>query len=197
MLKEPQQKKTVTDEELVIHSRNNSDFFGILIERYENKLERYIRRITKVSNEDRQDILQNVFLKVYTKLNAFDESLSFNSWIYRITRNEVIDWSRRTKNQEKYGYLDTDDEIFDRTETYEHFLKDLEIQEDKELLLQGLNNLKPQYREILILRYFEEHSYQEITDILKKPLPTVSTLIRRAKQDLSTWYTNHQHHHDS
>ena len=187
---------TYTDEELIVRSRTDNVVFGILIERYESKLNRYIRRITNVTDEDRQDILQNVFLKVYTNLNAFDESLSFNSWIYRITRNEVIDWSRRSQHQRDRGYIDTDDTLFDQIESYEHFLKDLELQENKHVLLKGLNALKPISREVLMLQYFEEKSYQEMSDILKKPVPTISTLLRREKQELKSWYSNNQHNHD-
>ena len=86
-----------TDVELVGLSLENQQYFELLVDRYEKKLRRYIKRITYVTSEDQEDMLQNIFLKVYINLNGFNTDLSFNSWIYRIAHNEIIDWSRREK----------------------------------------------------------------------------------------------------
>ena len=70
-----------TDVELVRLSLGDQEYFGLLVERYEQKLHRYIQRITYVTSEDQEDMLQNIFLKVYINLNGFNTDLSFNSWI--------------------------------------------------------------------------------------------------------------------
>src|SRR3989339_1384271 len=90
-----------TDEELVSLSLQNQDNYLFLIRRYQDKLLRYIQRISNVSLEDAEDILQEVFIKVYYKLNDFDPDLKFSSWIYRITHNQVISHYRKTQARPK------------------------------------------------------------------------------------------------
>jgi len=178
----------MTDTELAALSLYNQEYFGILIERYEEKLRRYVRRITYVSDEDQEDILQNVFLKAYINLNGFNKKLSFNSWIYRITHNEVIDWSRKEKTRKKYGYYDHDDELFTWTEDTQHFLKELDVRDRKVEVGKILERLDLKYREILVLRFMEGQSYRDMSDILKKPEGTIATLVNRAKQSFKEHY---------
>ncbi|MDD5489902.1 MAG: sigma-70 family RNA polymerase sigma factor, partial [Candidatus Moranbacteria bacterium] len=77
-----------TDEEMVALTLKNQDYFACLVERYEPKLMRYIRRISAATQEDAEDLLQDVFVKVYRNLNDFDQKLKFSSWIYRIAHNQ-------------------------------------------------------------------------------------------------------------
>ena len=178
----------MTDTELASLSLHNQEYFGILIERYEEKLRRYVRRITNVSNEDQEDILQNVFLKAYLNLNGFNSKLSFNSWIYRIAHNEVVDWSRKEKTRKKYGQCDFDDEVFTWTEDTQHFLEELNLRDRQVEVGKILGRLDMKYREILILRFMEGQSYRDMSDILKKPEGTIATLVNRAKQSFKEHY---------
>ncbi|MBU4536457.1 sigma-70 family RNA polymerase sigma factor [Patescibacteria group bacterium] len=88
-----------TDGELVSLVLENSDYFLYLVRRYEQKLTRYIARISNLDKDDIEDVLQDIFIKVYKNLNGFDTSLKFSSWIYRITHNEVISNYRKFKNK--------------------------------------------------------------------------------------------------
>ncbi|PIU78076.1 MAG: hypothetical protein COS72_03485, partial [Candidatus Moranbacteria bacterium CG06_land_8_20_14_3_00_43_56] len=88
-----------TDEELVALTLKNQDFFSCIVERYEAKLTRYIRRISAATQEDAEDLLQEIFVKVYRNLYGFDPSLKFSSWIYRIAHNQVISQWRKTKSR--------------------------------------------------------------------------------------------------
>ena len=72
-----------TDEELVILSLENQNIFAYLINRYQKKIARYIKRISGLSDDDIEDVLQDVFIKTYRNLNAFDSNLKFSSWLYR------------------------------------------------------------------------------------------------------------------
>jgi RNA polymerase sigma-70 factor (ECF subfamily) len=177
-----------TDNELAALSSQNQEYFSVLIERYEQKLGRYIKRITNVSKEDQEDILQNIFIKTYMNLNGFDTTLSFNSWIYRIAHNEIIDWARKQKNQEKHGKYDYDDEIFSWTEDTQHFLKALDISEGRLEVQNIFKKMEPRYREVLVLKFLEGYSYREMSDILKKPEGTIATLINRAKKAFKQQY---------
>lgn len=178
----------LTDNELVSLSLENQEYFGVLVERYEDKLSRYIRRITNVSHEDQEDMLQNIFLKTYMNLNGFNKKLSFNSWIYRIAHNEIVDWSRREKTKIKYGKFDFDDEVFDWTADGQNFLQEFHTLESQEEIGNILSQLTINYREVLVLKFIEGYSYREISDILKKPEGTIAALINRAKKSFKEYY---------
>ncbi|MEL6804210.1 MAG: sigma factor, partial [Bacteroidota bacterium] len=68
----------MNDEELVIAALKDQMFFGQIVERYQDKLSRYIHRLVVRNPDDRDDVLQEIFVKVYKNLNGFDTSLSFS-----------------------------------------------------------------------------------------------------------------------
>lgn len=168
-----------TDNELVGMSLIDPDHFLCLSKRYEEKLLRYIIRISKFSREDAEDVLQEVFIKTYYNLNGFDSELQFSSWIYRIAHNEAVSAIRKkvskptvsleVENLEKFG----DD--FDMT-------KDIDNSFDRKLIDEALSKLDEKYREVLVLRFLDEKDYVEIADILKKPVSTIGNLILRGKK---------------
>ena len=175
----------VPDEVVVRRALIDKEQFGILIERYANKLIRYISRLGVSMYEDREDILQNSFLKAYRNLNSFDQTLPFSSWIYRIVHNETMSFFRRRRARPEV-ILDAnaveqlfavEDEQADASGAAEYRLSNKELS-------RGLNTLSEKYREILTLRFFEMRSYTEISDILEIPVGTVSTMIHRAKRAL-------------
>ena len=172
-----------SDLQLVRQTLKNPDYFECLMERYEEKLFRYIRRITNFNKETTEDLLQEVFLKVYKNLNDYDADFSFNSWIYRIAHNEVISHFRRNKSRPKTVQFDNEEGV--------NFLDilpdDISLRDDyvqKELALKVrklINKLPEKYRAVLVLKFLEEKNYNEISDILQIPSGTVATLIHRAK----------------
>ena len=171
-----------TDEELVALSLQNRDFFAYIVDRYEEKLLRYIKRITNLREDDLFDILQDIFIKIYENLNDYDSTLSFSSWVYRIAHNQVIDTYRKNKARPQGNYVDVDDEILENMVNDFDFTKDIDSGLLRKHTQEILNNLDERYREILILKFFEHKDYKEISDILKKPMGTVATLINRAKK---------------
>jgi RNA polymerase sigma-70 factor (ECF subfamily) len=82
--------KDLSDEDLVGIVLKDKNAFAEIIARWEEKLGNFVRRRTRASGEDVEDLLQNVFVKVYLNLNAFDRSLKFSSWIYRICYKEIV-----------------------------------------------------------------------------------------------------------
>lgn len=173
-----------TDAELVALTLDNQQFFAYLIERYEKKLLRYIIRFSHVSLQEAEDTLQEVFLKAYLHLRAFDADLSFSSWIYRITRNEMINQYRKAKVRPHGNSIQVDDRVIESIAADGDVLKSIDrriLRAHLEALLDGLD---VKYREVLILRFFEEKNYDEISDIVKKPTGTVATLLNRAKKQL-------------
>lgn len=174
------QAEKLTDEELVSLTLENQDYLLFLINRYKGKLFNYIRRITNVSPDDVEDLLQEVFLKVYLNLNDFDSSLKFSTWIYSITRNQVISNHRKLKVRAEGHSVEID-------ELARSIMSDANIEGSidhdylKDNISKVLDGIDKKYREVLILKYLEEKSYEEISVIIRKPSGTVGSLINRAK----------------
>jgi len=181
-----------TDSELVKLSLANQDDFVYLVDRYKGKLASYIKRLTNANTEDVEDILQEVIIKVYLNLNDFDKDLKFSSWIYRITHNQVISGHRKIKARPEGYAVNIDDKLANSlvAET------DIKGQMDNKILQKTinsvLNKIDEKYRDVLVLKFLEEQSYQEISDILKKPLGTVASLMNRAKQEFRSEFEKQQ-----
>lgn len=173
-----------SDLELVRLTLADQENFLYLVNRYEKNLLRFIQRISGLSLDDAQDLLQEVFIKVYQNLNDFDQDLKFSSWLYRITRNQVISNYRKNKNRPQMSLFDLD------LESCEQLAVDFDINKniDQNILRQEVNSilerLDLKYREVMVLKYLEDKSYEEISDIIKKPPSTVGTLLRRGKKVL-------------
>ncbi|MFZ1735987.1 MAG: sigma-70 family RNA polymerase sigma factor [Candidatus Moraniibacteriota bacterium] len=170
-----------SDHNLVIASLANPDAFSGIVERYWERLFRYVRRISFSSDEDIEDILQETFIKVYKNLNAFDGDLTFSTWIYHICRNTVIDSIRKKSSRPKTIGLDTED--------FAHLFQDpvniiqaIDSQEQLRKITAIIESLPLIYREVLILKFLEEKSYEEIMDIIEKPKGTVASLINRGRK---------------
>lgn len=184
------------DAELVRRSLESPDEFGRIIEKYQEPLRRYVRRIARASPDETDIILQDVFIKTYENLNDFDQDLALSSWVYRIAHNESIDYLRRKKRSG--GSLDDaayDEEGVTLAETIAAD-EDMAGELDKGFLRTNvkvvLDELDPQYRAVLVLRFLDERSYEEISDILRKPPGTIATLIHRAKKEFRRLAENHK-----
>ena len=173
----------LTDEEVVKLALDNQNVFACLMSRYENKLKRYIQRISNYSPEDINDLLQDIFIKVYKNLNGFDQDLKFSSWIYRIAHNELISSYRKKKRRPEYFPGEENDLALNNIIVDNDIAKEVDSKVTKENILKVINKIDEKYKEVLILKYFEDKDYKEISDILKKPIGTVSTLINRAKKE--------------
>jgi RNA polymerase sigma-70 factor, ECF subfamily len=183
---EDQQGKT--DEELVKLALANRDAFLYLVNRYQNKLFGYIRKITDVNKEDAEDILQDIFLKAYLNLNDFDTSLKFSSWIFRIAHNEVISAHRKNKSRPQNNAVPLDENIIESIAADFSIIKKIDEKILSEKVSSVLDKLKKECREVIVLKFLEDKSYQEISDIIKKPMGTVASLMNRAKKDFKKIY---------
>ena len=159
--------------------------FTELVEQYKDRIYGFLYRYTG-SREDAYDLSQEVFIKVFTHLESFDEKQRFSPWIFRIASNTAVDALRRRK---QVVYLDepvnNDEQLYmqipsngDTPET------SLEYHDLKGSLEHVILALSPTYREPLLLRLTDNMSYDEISEILKIPISTVKTRIFRARDML-------------
>ena len=126
--------------------------------------------------EDVEDLLQEVFIKIYQKLNEYNELLKFSSWAYRIAHNHVVDFFRKIASRPRTNSLE-EAELAKLLKSETDVAKDIGSKDCLEKIKVCLEKLPMKYKEVLVLRFLEEKSYEEIMDILKKPKGTVATLI--------------------
>lgn len=172
-----------TDEQIVVLTLKNQDYYLCLMKRYEAKLLNYILKISNISREDGEDILQEVFVKAYQNLNDFDLNFKFSNWIYSIAHNTTISAFRKKKVCPQIVLWEDEDlnNILESTLDVENTsLQKLTYKQ----ILEIINQMPLKYKDVLILKFAEGKDYQEMSDILRKPMGTIATLINRAKKSL-------------
>lgn len=174
-------KVSLSDEELVEKVREkDKELFRDVIERYEDKLLRYAGYLMG-DHEAAADVVQDSFIKAYKNLWSFDVSRKFSSWIYRIVHNQAVNSMRKRKNEIQIESFDWVKGLRGEDKNVE---EQLEKKEAEKMLADCMDKLPLKYSEPLTLYFIEEKKYEEISDILRIPLGTVGTRIKRGKMVL-------------
>lgn len=163
--------------------------FDLLVERYQDRIYGVIARLIP-DGEAARDLTQETFLKAYKGLAGFAGGSSFYTWLYRIARNVVTSQLRHEAARPKISAS------LDAEEGERAPLRlvapapgpgpvEIAVQaERKKLLLQALASLPHEFREIILLRDFEDRSYEEIAELLDLPDGTVRSRLHRARAEL-------------
>ncbi len=171
---------TYTDIDIVRKvQQGDTEAFGELMNRYEAKLTRYLGRFLH-DDDAVTDVLQDVLVKAYINIQSFDENYTFSSWVYRIAHNEALNALKKKKST-PFSWFDPEALVpyfayHDKTE------EKIDLEVLKKDIEQVLIKLPESYREILVLYFFEELSYKEISLVLKIPISSVGVRINRAKK---------------
>ena len=159
--------------------------FTYLLDHYWNEVYGFMLKRTE-NETDAEDIAIETFSKAFDKIATYNPEFQFNTWLIAIAKNVHIDMLRKKKstifveitneeNQLAYTIADTTPSVEDA----------LIIEQNLSRLLQFIKELKPHYQEVIQLRYFQEMSYQEISEQLKEPLSNVKIKLLRAKKLLA------------
>lgn len=171
------------DLQLVVLSLDNPEYYYCLMKRYEIPLMNYVRKLSGINQSDVEDVLQEVFMLAYENLNDYDRQFKFSSWIYRIAHNQTVSMLR--KKTKIYRDISWDEHDLDQILQSDFDMEKIIFQNlDYQNLLHIIDLLPLKYKEVLLLKFVEEKDYQEISDILRKPIGTIGTLINRAKKKL-------------
>jgi len=171
-------ESNLTDEQLVVAVREvDKEMYGELIRRYSSKIGHYLRKFIR-DNDALDDVLQDVFIKAYRNLYDFNPNRKFSPWLYRIAHNEALNSLKKYK-KEKLSLDETEWEIADEKINLKDSVDTKFLKEDIE---RGLGRLKDKYQEVLILYFFEQKTYDEISEIMRIPRNTVGVLLMRAKE---------------
>jgi RNA polymerase sigma-70 factor, ECF subfamily len=158
------------------------------VERYASPLYNFTARLS--NRNDASDIVQESFIKAWKNIHRFNPAkASFKTWIFTIAKNTTTDFLRKRKS---ILFTDMEREVDDVATSFaenipdESLLPDDSLQklQDVEFLNNTLEKLRIEYREVLILHYQEEMTFEEIGEILGKPLNTVKSQHRRAILEL-------------
>jgi len=154
--------------------------YGEIVNRYEKAMGRYIKRVTNQSFEEVEDLVQDTFVKAYENIQGFDTKKKFGSWLYRIAHNICIDYFRKKKPIS----LNVDEQE-ETLMSNEKLIEELEIEkENKKMMITAVEKLNLKYKEVVLLYFFEDKSYDEIADILRTNTSNVGVLLNRAKTKL-------------
>jgi RNA polymerase sigma-70 factor (ECF subfamily) len=153
--------------------------FEKILFRYEKPVFNFIFAIVR-HRQDAEDLTQEVFLKLYKNIRSFNPEYKFQTWLYTIASNVTRDWFRKKMRQPELFLVDDPDSKFETIDEDFSYNK-LETTKD---IQDGLNALKPAYRMVLTLFYWQGFGYEEIATILSLPVNTVKTHISRAKGTL-------------
>lgn len=177
----------LSDNELIeLIRQENHERYSEIIERYQGKLFAYLYRL--IGNRDEaEDLLQDVFIKAYKNLHSYDVERKFSSWIYRIAHNEAVNYIKRKYLKRFISWEDissTKDKL--ESQSTEDGADDAWVRKESiKEVDDAIRRLPIKYKQVLLLRYFSDKSYEEIGEILGKPVNTVGTLINRAKKSLA------------
>lgn len=163
----------------------NQNAFKFLLDYYWNEV--YGFQLKRVRSErEAEDITIEAFAKAFDKIESFDEKYSFSTWLVAISKNIQIDKSRKKNASVYINTTDASNEqvqkIIDHAPTPEDKLI---TEQNLAELLQYIKLLKPHYQEVINLRYFQEMSYQEISETLEEPLNNVKIRLLRARKLLA------------
>lgn len=178
-----------TDTELLEQFRKEETkhhAFNLLVKQYQQKVYWHIRRIL-IDHDDSNDVVQNVFIKVWKALDNFREDSKLYTWIYRIATNEAISFLNQKKKRFSIPFVHVEHEL-------SHSLNnDVLFTGDKiQLILQkAILKLPTQQRIVFNMKYFDGMKYEEISEILGVTVGALKASYHHAVKKIEKYVTNH------
>lgn len=176
------------DNDLVFQFKNGSQkesAFTNIIKKYQEKLYAHIRRML-ISHEDTNDVLQNVFIKVWSNLNSFREDSQLYTWLYRIATNESLNFLEKRKKNRFFSFNDHGADLINKIKAEESFDGN-KIEWKLQLAIQKL----PEKQKLVFnLRYFEEMPYNEMSVVLQTSAGALKASYHHAIKKIETYLTN-------
>ncbi len=162
--------------------RQDPELLDHLIETYQHRLMRYLMFLTS-RREVAEDLFQEVWIRVLRRGSQYNGKARFDTWIFTIARNLVIDLSRKrtmaSLDEMREGCDDSDARPFEIVQEGPSPLEQFQYRENASEVAAVLLTLEPAYREVLTLRFHEEMSLEEIATMTGAPLSTVKSRLYR------------------
>jgi RNA polymerase sigma-70 factor (ECF subfamily) len=166
--------------------RGNIRSFSNLTMKYQDRIFTFVVKSIR-SQEDAKDITQNVFFNAFSNLKKFRKESSFQTWIYRITINQVKNYWRNNKH--KFVIAESElkpltENIWNRTEEIFDAKEEFNLEESKQTVDELISFLPLEQKQLFILFYIEGHSCREIAEIFKTSASNVKIQLYRGRQFL-------------
>lgn len=174
----------ISDNQIVTAIRNGEkESFAVLVERYDKVIYNLMRRYSD-SPEDAADMTHEVFCRVYEKLGRYRRRTSFFAWLYTLALNYARDWKKRQLSQQRKIAIYAEEVKLVSPLVAQN---DLERHQETKRMMQALDGLKEDRRELLILRYRHERSIRELSEIFKVSESAVKMRIQRSLEELQNF----------
>lgn len=153
----------MTDEEIIglYRGGQGEKAFKEIVAAYSERLYWHVRRFV-CSHEDTDDLLQEIFIKIWSALPSFRGDSRLFTWIYRIATNETLNWLHKQKVRALLRFESIDTELADKVDDDPYFNGD----EARRLLLKAIAKLPKKQKSVFCMRYFDDLSYEDISEIL-------------------------------
>jgi RNA polymerase sigma-70 factor (ECF subfamily) len=186
-VREPRVEATLTeqlqaqDESLVLETLSGSQAsFQLLVERYQERIFSLARHYTR-NPVDVEDLVQDTFLKAYSRLDTFQRQSSFFTWLYRIAVNTILDGIKRRGRSPVTAVEDPEAVATPSPARISGPSAGMEREEISRITHAVLDELPEIFRAVIVMREFEDLSYQEIADVLQISIGTVESRLFRAR----------------
>jgi RNA polymerase sigma-70 factor (ECF subfamily) len=167
----------------------DTDSFSLLVSKYKDGIYNFIYKMT-FSREDAEDILQEVFIRVYNNLYKYDNRWHFSTWLYRIALNVFKSHYSKKKKQRNIDYQEVLSSLPDNLINNPELV--YEMKEHNLEILKILDSVKFEDKTILVLKHIQGFSYREIAEILKLSPENVRIKVMRAKKILYKKFNEHR-----
>jgi RNA polymerase sigma-70 factor, ECF subfamily len=176
-------KKRAEEKELVeAAKKGNLVAFEKILYAYEKPIFSYVYRLVR-QKEEAEDLTQETFVKLYQHIDAVDVEKNFRAWVYKIATNTVYDWLRKKQKRQELFIIDDPNVQYETIDTQTPY-QDMQRVERAKDVEAALEKVRPVYRAVLLLFYWQGFGYTEIAHVLSLPLNTVKTYLYRAKHAL-------------
>ncbi len=158
----------------------------MLMDKFQEPIYYYIRRLV-VSHEDAEDVLQEVFIRVYRGWEQFRGESSLSTWIYRIATNESLRLLNARKNEEAIAAEEVQEELMNKLKASDY------IDYENELAVkfqEAILSLPEKQRLVFNLRYYDELEYEEISRILDSKVDALKVNYHYAKEKIKEYILN-------
>lgn len=156
--------------------------FNLLVNQYQKRLYWHIRRIL-LDHDDTNDVIQNVFIKVWKNFENFRQDSQLYTWLYRIATNEALTFLKQKKRRAFVSFSDVEYEMADSLNNDPLFTGD-KIQLK---LQQAILKLPPQQRLVFNMKYFDAMKYEEISEILGVTIGALKATYHHAVKKISKY----------
>lgn len=172
--------------ELISMPDQENQALKLLIDHYQKRLYWQIRRIV-IDHDDADDVLQNTFIKIWKGLKNFNHTSSLYTWLYRIATNEALQHLRKKAQQKNVPYEQVSNYL-SNTLTSDPYFKGDAIQRK---LQQAILSLPEKQRIIFNMRYYDEMSYEEMSEILETSVGALKASYHHAVKKIEEYLLNH------